>query len=438
MKCLLVTYSFAPLNVISAQRMNSLAAFLASRGHSVDVLTAVKRPLDGPVNAFDDWSRLRGVVDIHEVGFLGRVAGDYGASAGGFDPGQKGRSSSSARRILKRIKRELSRFFGLLFDYRTIWAVAASRYYKSRLAKNEYDLVVTSSGPVAVNYIGYKVKRDRPQTKWIADFRDLWSLCHTSEVYAPTRVAERAIERILLGPADRITTISDFLACQMHRLHGARVDVVRNGYDETEMSAVEPNSAFWAANGLAEKINIVYAGSIYPGRRDPRPLIEAVKTYALTGRVALHFFGFDTEDVEKYVRDLDASEYCFVHSSLPRREILAIQKASDANLFLESGAEDARGVLTGKLFELAALQRPVLSLGPPLGFESITLLEKTGLLIHWESLNGDLRKVLVRMEATVPKLHAIHGLTRSEQFEKLGVPDTEAVGVETRGGPKQC
>lgn len=431
MRCLIVTYSFAPLNVISAQRTNSLASFLAQRGHAVDVLTAVKRPMDGPVDEIERWNDLRNLVNIHEVEFLGRTAQGYQLrdvnSQAGMDLTKK---SSFLRRVLKRVKRSVGRSLGLLFDYRTVWMFKAIRYYKTKLSEKGYDVVVTSSGPVCVNCIGYVIKRISPGTRWIADFRDLWSLSHTSEVYGLTRVAEAAIERRLLRQADQISTVSEFLGHQMAKLHSKPVDIVRNGFEELEIDSIQPDRRFFSERGLDGRVNIVYAGSIYPGRRDPAPLIQAIKDLSLEQGVALHFFGFDLAALASAVKRMGATEYCFVHSSRPRRQILAIQKAADMNLFLESGQEDAKGVLTGKLFELAALKRPVLALGPPASFESIQLLQRTGLLVHWQALGGDLWRVFAEAERVVPDPDFIGSLARSGQFERLSISREPSIQAE--------
>lgn len=180
MRILIVSYSCAPLNIISAQRVNALAKYLAKRGHSVDLLTAVKHLLDGPLDGVIQKVELDSFAEVHEVEFLGRRRRGFGPSpAPALDAGL---SSSPARSVLKKARAALVRFVGALFDYRTIWAFSAVRYYAKKLANRNYDVVISSSGPVGVNYVGFRIKRMSPQVRWVADFRDLWSLLHSTQV----------------------------------------------------------------------------------------------------------------------------------------------------------------------------------------------------------------------------------------------------------------
>jgi hypothetical protein len=419
MKILIVSYSFAPLNVISAQRINAMAAHFSRQGHRVDVLTSLKAPIDGPLDGSEARERLGELANIHEVPFMGRAEGGAESSGQVLAP----RLDNASRALAKKLKAMVGWLLGALFDYRTLWALAATRYYGKRLRSNGYDLVITSSGPPAVNLVGWAIARQDAKIRWHADFRDLWSLLHTARTSALTHWLERRLERRLLKRASRITTVSEDLAAQMGALHGSsRVAVVRNGFDPAEMQGISPDHAFFEEQGLAGKMNLVYAGSIYAGRRDPSPLLAAIVRSGLQQRFAVHFFGAYMENLRELIAKEGADSFCYFHGGLPRSRVLAIQKAARINLFLESGGEDARGVLTGKLFELAALLRPVLTVGPKEDFESVELLRRTGLLIHWESLGepAELEKSCANL---IPDEGFVQTLSRSMQFASWPLDD---------------
>ena len=419
MRFLIVSYSCAPLNIISSQRVNALAKYLVGCGHEVTILTSVKHPTDGPVDAITQWRELESLVEVHEVEFLGRKRLQYAGDKKKSGTGSHGWMGPSLRGILKKCRSIASILLGALFDYRTVWALCAVAYYRRMLASRQFDIMVTSSGPACVNYVGFRVSRISKGLRWVADFRDLWSLLHSSKVTALTRKAEMLIERRLLAGAARITTVSSHLCEQMQALHDIPVQVVRNGYDPVEFENLVADRDFFPSRGCAELINIVYAGSIYEGGRDPSPLIAAVAASDARRRIAIHFFGFNLGHVPAQIKSLGAGDFCHVHASKPREEILSIQKAADINLLLESGREDARGVLTGKLFELAAIQRPVLSVGPPLHFESMEILRRTGLHVHWETTGGDVDEVLARAREASPVPDFIRTLSRESQFMRV-------------------
>lgn len=433
MKILIVSYSFAPLNVISAQRTNAMAAYFSRQGHRVDVLTSLKAPVDGPLDGSEARERLGELATIHEVSFMGRTGSAAESSGQVLAP----RLDNDSRALAKKLKARVGWLLGALFDYRTLWALAATRYYGKRLRSNGYDLVITSSGPPAVNLVGWAIARQDTEIHWHADFRDLWSLLHTARTSALTRWVERGLERRLLKRASRITTVSNDLAAQMGALHGrSRIAVVRNGFDPGEMHGVLPDHAFFEERGLAGRMNLVYAGSIYAGRRDPSPLLAAIVRSGLQQCFAVHFFGAYMENLRELIAKERAESFCHFHGGLPRSQILAIQKAARINLFLESGEEDARGVLTGKLFELAALLRPVLTVGPKKDFESVELLRRTGLLIHWESLR-DPSKLEEACANLAPDEGFVGTLSRSMQFASWPFEDAPASFGSVRAGVPQ-
>lgn len=419
MKFLIVSFACAPLNIISSQRINSLATYLVNQGHSVDILTAAKHPMDGPVDAIDEWEKLSSLTTIHEVGIPGRrykvqKASDLQGSQSNFA------KNSSHRSKLKNARTILVKFFGALLDYRTLWALNAAKYYKASMAHNHYDIMISSSGPACVNYIGAQIKNTSPEIRWIADFRDLWSLLHSSNATRLTRTIEKYLEKSLLRNASAITTVSTHLARQMESLHNKiPVHIIRNGFNSSEFEGLEADCKFFQSQDYSDKINIVYAGSINHSQRDPTPLIDSVAQSNLRGRIVIHFFGFNLGNLQERIKALSATDFCHIHPSLPRNRILRIQKAADINLILESGQDNARGVLTGKLFELVALGKPILSLGPPIHFESMQILSRTGLHISWEELRGNVSAIIENSKKCIPDKNYIGTLTRDNQFKLL-------------------
>ena len=104
--------------------------------------------------------------------------------------------------------------------------------------------------------------------------------------------------------------------------------------------------------------------------------------------------GSDVDAVLRFVGDFRAADREFaeslglgdrleLHAYLPRREVLAIQKDSEALLLLipESGGR-GRAVLSAKVFEYLAAERPILAAVPPDG-AAADLLRETGAGTWW-------------------------------------------------------
>jgi hypothetical protein len=416
MNYLVVSYSLAPLNAISSLRTNGIVRFLCREGHQVTVLTSVKSSVDGGLDSIEEWEEIASIADVHEVQFLRRRRGGYQLTE------KASRTSSVARRFnvrrtMKACKEAFSRVLGALFDYRTIWAVRAISYFDRNLSHRPFDVIVTTSGPVAVNFVGAAIKRRAPTVFWIADFRDMWSLLHTSQASGATRSVERWLERRLLSTADLITTVSEFLVTQMGQLHSRAIALVRNGFDPEVVEGVSANRAVLDSAAPGKSFHLVYAGTIYRGRRDPFPLLESIVRAQLSDKIAVHFIGPHMAGLDDRCRTAGLYDFCIFHGQRAHRDVLSLQKAADANIFLESPSPDAEGVLTGKLFELIGLQKPILAIGPPEHFESVRTIAASGLLLHWPRFSQDPAALFEAISSCMPQHNYIESLQRERQFK---------------------
>ncbi|MEO1866364.1 MAG: hypothetical protein ABGX98_11465, partial [Pseudomonadota bacterium] len=187
-----------------------------------------------------------------------------------------------------------------------------------------------------------------------------------------------------------------------------------------DYKGVVADHTFFDSLHCEHKINIVYAGALYAARRDPAPLIKTLSKSSGRNEFAIHFFGPGEHEVQRLLPDVDLHDLCFFHGRLPRSRILAIQKAASLNLFLESGDPDAKGVMTGKIFELIAMGRPILSIGPKHDFESTQVLYNSGLLVRWEDLKKPAQDI-IRCSSSPTKIsdNTLNGFSREWMCEKL-------------------
>ncbi len=74
------------------------------------------------------------------------------------------------------------------------------------LNENPKALIYTSFRPYADFYIAAKLKEEFPDTKWIADYRDLHVDPLYDTVFLPNR--QKKIDKLLLRKADLVTTVS--------------------------------------------------------------------------------------------------------------------------------------------------------------------------------------------------------------------------------------
>src|SRR5204862_3560109 len=125
-----------------------------------------------------------------------------------------------------------------------------------------------------------------------------------------------------------------------------------------------------------DRFRITHAGSFF-GKRDPRPFLTALAESGLDDVVARFVGDFRVADRE-WAESLGLGARLELHPYVPRRESLALQRDSDALLLLipDAGGR-GRGVLSGKVFEYLAAERPILAVVPPDG-AAAKLIRDTG------------------------------------------------------------
>lgn len=321
------------MDAIGGQRPHAWAKTWARDGHEVDVLTVTK---DTPFTQRADFT-------VHEVApaapftwlkrfYRTNLKDGAGAAAGGH----------GTRGWYVRL-----RLLGLgtstrMPDASDFWILPALA--RARALGQKWDVVVSTFGPYSTHLVAWRLRQQGLAGRWVADFRDLWTLNPYFTGLPVLKHVERALEKLILRDADLVITVSPPLAEQMRALHPATpVRVVENGADVDDFSD-EPRPA------RGPKCTIIYAGTIYEGRRDPSPLLRALVRLE-SDAVEVIFAGPSSAEVQRLIARAGAERYARVIGLVPRAEALALQRGADVLLFLESRAPDAAGVLTGKLFE---------------------------------------------------------------------------------------
>jgi glycosyltransferase involved in cell wall biosynthesis len=370
-KVLLVTMYFPPSGGGGVQRPLKLATHLPELGIETHVLA----PDDPKWIHRDEHLPMPTLAWVHRARYVG-------------PRGRKPAEELHGTKGLERYSRQLELFGRRLLvpDEGVSWNLTAIPA-AIRLVKHEgIDVVITTSPPGSVHFVGAAVKR-ATNAKWVADLRDsLVAHPHRDAQRLVVRVKEQgqhAVAKLVSSQADAIVTVSDAIAGEMRdRNPRGPVVAIANGSDFDDFDGIDyvPGS---------DRFRITHAGSFF-GKRDPKPFLTAL---ARVDGVKARFVGdFRSSDREWAANILDRIELI---PYAPHRRSLELQRDSEALLLLipEAGGR-GRGVLSGKVFEYLAAGRPILAVVPPDGAAAELIRETgAGVVVAPDDIDGMAREL---------------------------------------------
>ncbi|MFN2492463.1 MAG: glycosyltransferase [Pyrinomonadaceae bacterium] len=417
MRLLVISFAFPPFNSIGAVRVAKTAKYLSRFGHDIRVLTASEQPfrqtlpveLPSEQIIYSKWFTLRRSPPNQ------RIAESKPAINGHAN-------SQSGGRLLPALKNAVGYSFKNLFDFPDSnigwlpYAVAEG----SRLWETwKPDLILASSPPPTSLLVAYRLSK-KFRVPWVADLRDLW-MDHS--YYDPPRwrkLMEGKLERRVLTSAAGIVTVSEPLAGVLKRKYGVDAAVVLNGFDQADYPE---HSRSPSSDGI---VRILYTGMIYPGKRDPSPLLEAL---ALLGprveKVRVIFHGSFLESVKPLIARFGVQHLVEVNEPVSYKESLRMQTEADVLLLLLGSGPTELGVYTGKLFEYIGARRPILAIGN-VDSAAAKLIQqrRVGLVVNDPAqIAAELKRLIAQKQETgsVPGLTAdvTKGISREEQTKIL-------------------
>jgi glycosyltransferase involved in cell wall biosynthesis len=357
MKLLLVTLYFPPAGGGGVQRPLKLASQLPALGIETHVLAP-----DDPKWVHEDAELpLPTQAWVHRaryVGPRGRRLADELHGRTGVDLALR-QAATLGRRLL-------------VPDENVTWNATAIPKAISLVRSEGIDIVLTTSPPGSVHLIGAAVKR-ATGAKWVADLRDSVAMhAHRRADGVAARAKQKsraAIAHLVARQADAIVAAAESIAVETRGLHPkGPVVTIANGCDFDDFAGLEYTRA--------DRFRLTHAGSFF-GKRDPKPFLQALADSGLED-VTVRFVGDFRPADREFMEGLGLGDRVELVPYVPRRESLRLQRDSDALLLLipEAGGR-GRGVLSGKVFEYLAAERPVLAVVPPDG-AAAELIRETG------------------------------------------------------------
>jgi glycosyltransferase involved in cell wall biosynthesis len=247
-------------------------------------------------------------------------------------------------------------------DARCFWIKPSIRFLSDYLKQHPVDAIVSTGPPHSCHLIALGVK-EKFSLPWIVDYRDQWTQIDFYKELNLSWLADwrhKSLEKKVLDTCDVITPIGKTMAEDLKQISSARTEVITNGFDESDKADLNLT--------LDEKFTITYIGTMN-NARDPKVLWSALKAlkeeqHPLIADIEVKLVGKPEASVQQSVQEHGLEALVNYVGYVKHAEALRIQNQSQVLLLVINNTWNNKSILTGKIFEYLASNRPILCIGP--------------------------------------------------------------------------
>lgn len=261
-------------------------------------------------------------------------------------------------------------------DARKFWIRPSVRFLKTYLHENPVDLIISTGPPHSLHLIAQKIQKSTG-TPWIADFRDPWTNIDFYEDLMLTRFADkkhRRLEKCVLEDAHHVLVVGQTMKVEFSEIIPLdKITVLPNGFDDDDEQ--------YAKADVDEKFSIAHIGSFSPARNPEslwRVLSEIVKEDSnFATDLIIRAVGTIDHGVQKAITANGLDAFIERIEYLPHDEVMREQQRAAVLMLVVNRSKNAKGILTGKVFEYLLSGRPILAIGPTDG-DLAALMKEVG------------------------------------------------------------
>ncbi|TAG56200.1 MAG: glycosyl transferase family 1 [Cytophagales bacterium] len=259
-------------------------------------------------------------------------------------------------------------------DARMFWIKPSINYLDNWLKTNQVDAIITTGPPHSVLLIGLGLKR-KHKLPWLVDFRDPWTEIDYYKDLNLTNFADnehKNLEKQVLKYADKVVCVSPDWGEGLARIGNRKVDYISNGFDAEDIHEE-------IAVNLDSKFSIVHIGMMGKSRNHEvfwNVISQIIKeNEGFKNDIEIKLFGKCDTSVSESITSNKLDEYAKIFDYVPHSQIVYIQKAAQVLYLSVNETANAKGILTGKIYEYLAVKRPILCIAPLDGEASKVVLD---------------------------------------------------------------
>lgn len=272
-------------------------------------------------------------------------------------------------------------------DAKILWLRNSKKILHRFLQENKIDAVVSTGPPQTCHLIGNYVHQQF-NIPWIVDFRDPWTQIDFFDSLKLTPIARwlhKRMEKKVLDNANLILSVGKSMKDDFQLLTNNQIEYLPNGFDEADIDkSVTAN--------FPQKYTIAYIGTMNVAR-NPHIFWRALAQIKsenpdVYASIQVKFIGNIDFEVKEAIAANGIASVIAHTEYLPHKEALEITVSAHALLLVINHTHNAKTILTGKLFEYLASERPILCIGPKDGDAAAIINElNAGVVIDYNEVD---------------------------------------------------
>ena len=281
-------------------------------------------------------------------------------------------------------------------DARCWWIRPSVKFLKKYLHNHPVDAIISTGPPHSMHIIAKELHK-KFNIPWIADFRDPWT---DIDFFSELKLTKRSLKKHhqlqyqVLTQADKVVTVGWDWAKGLEN-HGAKnVAVITNGYDfniEEKLTKTE----------LSDDFTMSHVGIVGAARNAVRfwetlgEIIKENNPKDFSKLLKIRLIGQVDNSVIKSIKENNLENNVEIIPYIPHEKVIAEQSSSQVLLLFINNSPNAKGIMTGKIFEYMASGRPIFAIGPKDGDTAIILNEtKSGVIVDFED-KEEMKKTII-------------------------------------------
>lgn len=354
---LVITNQFAPVNNCGAIPNTKLIKYLAREDVEITLITNEIDPHD----EVDENLIPKEIEQIHVM----RIGQSklYHALIGKTrekitDNGVKLKMKAETRPFRAKIVSSIKNTF--FFLRRQDWILSAKKSISKQLGGKHFDVVYSTYPNYEAHCLARSLYQSGIADRWVADFRDpMGYVIHDKYHYEKSMRQQHQIEKA----ADYITVVSEgalekFLEADQKQ---NKICVLPNGFDPDDFQIEKLTSG-----NTQKMLRFFYAGTLYFGKRDLSVLFKALSELSKAGEIDLanvrvEYAGNEWPVMLSFAQQYGLEEICVNYGYITRSRVMELMREIDCSIVCTYNTNQDQGVVTGKIFELLLVEKPILA-----------------------------------------------------------------------------